>query len=741
MLNPEKIKIIKVTTRSSLENQLLRMLQDHSEIEFIDVEKKGINLSSRTAESDTDNEIHKLYNEITSIIEFLQIKPIFSNNQKINLDYQELSTTVQHCKKIFEELFPEYKLFASHLIENLKKISELQTLIEICNILIPLDIKFDILGERTYFNIVAGTIGTDKIKRLEWNLRELTDESIIFHTSKDEVEKGISAIVLGALHKYTDDINRILSSFGFIELVFPFQLKGDPNKIKQSHLQEIVFLEEENKTWDLKKQDFINRFSFELLAVKEQLAIENAKIDIRKMLKTDKYILQFWGYIPQSKIKSTKSLILSIDPDAIIEIEQNAFDDEDVPTKLSNHKYFGKPYEEMVTLYGVPDYKHDYDPSLLISITFPIFFGIMFADIFQGLLLIIIGIFAMKIHLLQEPPVVMIDVAKNYLRKGSFVIIISGIASVIFGIFFWSFAGFHGNEAPSFMQPGGLLYPLHFLAQFSDTNLETYSKYANANGQLLFLELSIVIGIAHISLALFLLFINKIRHGEFKEAFFFPGMLLLAYLSASLLLFSWGMNFVSWFNLSESPQDYPSKGYFNAAILTPIIGYNNSIPIPKILSVIMVGAIVLFILYEMKAMGSVDGISLAADFSISLLGNTVSYTRLFAINIVHSILATIVYLIAGPKLIPPVLPFDSITVEGTTYQAANFGELFLIVIAFLIGTLIIITFELMVTFLQSLRLHIVEFFSKLHFSGTGRAFSPFISRRMYTNPVKLPSTA
>ena len=134
-------------------------------------------------------------------------------------------------------------------------------------------------------------------------------------------------------------------------------------------------------------------------------------------------------------------------------------------------------------------------------------------------------------------------------------------------------------------------------------------------------------------------------------------------------------------------------------------------------------------------MGITDGISLSADFAISLLGNTVSYARLFAINLVHAILATLLYLIA---LIPQVIPFDSIiNEEGHHVFAADAMQQLAVIIAFLFGTVLVISFELMVTFLQALRLHIVEFFSKMHFSGTGRLFMPFKATRFFTNPVEL----
>ncbi len=738
MLSPVKMKIIKVTTRTSLEKKLLRALHDHSEIEFIDVEKKGLGSGSKVSESDDEKEILLLLSKISAIVDSLDMINSNDYNQRKKLDFEELSRTLEACKKIYDRVSPDFEEISSHLSDAQRKITELNTLVETSKILIPLNIEFGLVGRGKYFNIISGSVGTDKIERLEWNLKELTEESIIFSTLPVEGEKNLSAIVIGALHKCTDDINRVLASFGFVELSIPASLKGNPLKVQEDSLAEIKELKAEIANWERKKLAFKQENAFDLLSVKEQLSLEKDRIEAKRMLKIDNYIMQFWGYVPENEVKTTEQLIKTIDPEAIFEIEEKEFHDEEYPTKLQNNKYLGRLYEPMTLLYGTPEYKHDYDPSTFISITFPIFFGIMFADIFHGLLLLLLGLFAMRMKPLGKQPIGMVDVAKDYLKKGSSVLTISGVFSFIFGFFFWSFAGFHGGNAPSFMQgPHGFLWepfgiiPLHDLWIFSDDTFK-YSAFGFSNGQFLFLQLSLFIGIIHITVALFLLLIKKIQLKHYTEAFFFPLMLIIAYVSAALLVFSWGLNFVQWYNFSN----LTASKEFTAALLMPLFGYHTGIYIPQILSLAVVVALILFIIYELKTMGPTDGISLSADFAISLLGNTVSYARLFAINLVHAILATLIFLIFQ---IPQILPFDSITnEEGHVVHVTQgpYQEL-AVILAFVLGTILIISFELMITFLQSLRLHIVEFFSKMHFSGTGRLFNPFKSNRIFTESVPL----
>lgn len=92
------------------------------------------------------------------------------------------------------------------------------------------------------------------------------------------------------------------------------------------------------------------------------------------------------------------------------------------PTLLKNN-WFAKPFEMFVEMYSLPAYD-DFDPTMFLSITYCLLFGIMFGDLGQGLLLMLIG-------LLLE-------------KKGKLFGVIGriGIASSIFGFLFGSVFGY-----------------------------------------------------------------------------------------------------------------------------------------------------------------------------------------------------------------------------------------------------------------------------------------------------------
>ena len=120
----------------------------------------------------------------------------------------------------------------------------------------------------------------------------------------------------------------------------------------------------------------------------------------------------------QKDIENDTNLFCFIEDDANNVLRQP-------PTKLKNPKIF-RPFEMYVKMYGLPNY-NEIDPTIIVGLTYAFIFGIMFADVGQGLCLLIGG--ALLYHY----------------KKMDLAAIMSTCAvfSVIFGFLFGSFFGFH----------------------------------------------------------------------------------------------------------------------------------------------------------------------------------------------------------------------------------------------------------------------------------------------------------
>ena len=101
-----------------------------------------------------------------------------------------------------------------------------------------------------------------------------------------------------------------------------------------------------------------------------------------------------------------------------------------VPTLLRN-LWFLRPFEEFVKMYGPPSY-NEVDPTPLVAITYMLFFGMMFGDLGQGLLIIAAG-------------AVLWFWKKNFIGR---ILTRVGITASVFGLIYGSFFGYEGEIIP-----------------------------------------------------------------------------------------------------------------------------------------------------------------------------------------------------------------------------------------------------------------------------------------------------
>lgn len=109
------------------------------------------------------------------------------------------------------------------------------------------------------------------------------------------------------------------------------------------------------------------------------------------------------GYVPAARVKEVEQTLKRVPGVRLLSDEAAGVDAKlagnTPPVELKNNR-FSRPFEMFVKMYGLPGYG-DLDPTLFVSITYAILFGVMFGDVGQGILLGLIGFFIMykKMHM------------------------------------------------------------------------------------------------------------------------------------------------------------------------------------------------------------------------------------------------------------------------------------------------------------------------------------------------------
>ena len=129
---------------------------------------------------------------------------------------------------------------------------------------------------------------------------------------------------------------------------------------------------------------------------------------------------------------------------------------------------FSHIFQVITDTYGVPTYK-EANPSVLTSITFPFFFGIMFGDIGHGSILMIAGglltIFADKLRKYRNPSV------KNLLHM-RYLLLLMGFFATYMGFIYNDFMSLATRVFPSCYEIEGIHRPKDPLKKVAPTLLK-----------------------------------------------------------------------------------------------------------------------------------------------------------------------------------------------------------------------------------------------------------------------------
>jgi V/A-type H+-transporting ATPase subunit I len=532
-----------------------------------------------------------------------------------------------------------------------------------------LNVKAGWLGESRFLYLIAGQTTPEELDRLALALEKEGIEHIIKESNHGE---KISLLLLTP-KSYKQDIDRIIEAFNFDRFVIDQERSTGSLKDVQKRLDEIS---KEKKHLEKGMEEDKRKYEEKLLALREVVQIEKDIAETSTMTAKTKRVYMLEGWVSDKKLGELRTRIEEAsDGHAMIKVVKPK-KGEVIPTKFDNPKIF-QPFEVLVETFGMPAYK-ELDPTPILALTFPLFYGLMFGDLGHGLILALLGLMVIKI-------------AKSVkgVRSLGIIILICGLFSMFFGLMYGELFGM-GAEVQKETLNGFHLTPL-LTYQEGDEILPQINPMEHPIG---FLQMAVLIGVIHIGSGMVLALINLVREKKYLPAVAGPLPKIWLYYGLVYLFYTNWIDFTKW----------------GANIPLVIL----LIPVPLLL--IVLSEVIKHLPHlDMRHLPTLlgEGAFEAFDTILNFLSNSISYSRIFALALVHGGLFIALFEVA--KLFMAV-PF----IGGIMW--------FLVILA---GTAGILALESLIVFLHSLRLHYYEWFTKFY-AADGAKFVPFKEQRVYT---------
>jgi len=595
--------------------------------------------------------------------------------KKKDYEINEIEEMVEQLSKEAPSIIDEPAKLLQDAADTRLSIEEYKALKDTLEIIRKMEIDLSGFGLMRHFFINLFVINSADFDEIKRSLEDVT----IYKYDLESKEKSAILVISGT--EDSEKVLKILRSFNSTTFKIP---EGFPQIPSEAYvLAETKIKELTAKQTAIKKQlsGLTKKIRRDILSIHEKARVAKDVLETLRKPGGTKNFAVIQGFIPEkmeSKFTDVTKQWMSVVED-ITDPKLR----EEIPTLFDNKK-FVKTFEVITKSQGIPK-SGEPDPTPMIALMWPIFYGLMFADMGHGLLLMGLGLlFKFK--------------GQGELSRWGMLIAISGASAAIAGVGAGEAFGYHLEHMGPFeglLEEGGALHSVSWIVGILSVAELTFEQVINI------LKVSLFIGIVHLVWAMTLRVIRLLKEGHklvvFTEAI--PNITLYGGIVVVMMCAIGSqydvMNMYSRVHTEAVPW------------VTMFLGDWAQVWIVTRIAVVLVIAsmVIMMIGGVMHAKKHPeDGADPASVIMEVLLGKTV-----------ESLAHTISYARLGIMLLVHAALLLTVNNAFTSLGGSESGGAMAMIIG---GNLGIMMIEGLIVYIQSLRLHLYEFFTKWYVGGS-----------------------
>ena len=455
-----------------------------------------------------------------------------------------------------------------------------------------LEIPLDRPDESSFLHFVTGTLPAENFGALE-----VSDNVALLPLPE---RNGRQLLVAMTTRQNRAALDRELQRAGFQPESLPVAAGATTESMAEQNRRELELVTAELKQVNVALQKIAEEFAPSLERIEQFVNIERRLLEAKQNFPRTETAILLTGWMPSDATPAWEQRLREITQGrCVIATAVSETPDEEHTPVLLRHPRLLRPFEMLVTAYGLPKYL-ELEPTLFVAISYLLMFGMMFGDIGHGAVLALGGLVALLAG------------HKAQIRNVGLLLLLGGCSSMIFGALYGSFFG-----------------------------LPQFKKYALWHDPLEGNPMSLMagaveIGIVMISLGLVLNVLNHFRRGDVIGG-------LLDKFGVAGAVFYWGaLVLVAKFTAIQA------HGLLRAAILLflvlPVAGWILKEPLKMFLRRRAGHAVESDESFFTQVLESLVGVFEAV---LSYFANTVSFVRLAAYAMSHAALLVAAFMIAA----------------------------------------------------------------------------------------------
>lgn len=358
-----------------------------------------------------DNTARGLKKQCDEAMKLLEIEDV-EHVEKIELD-ESIEELSEHLNSVYESIssLKKYIVHKNNLLNNLTE------KIEILKHLEKINVNLKDLYNLRYMRFRFGRIDKTNYQNHYSDFQNL--KAIVFEVEEDGNDLWIIYLTTD---NYSKEVDSFFNIAKFERIWLPSEIEDIPSEYLErakDRLSKVKSeLEDAISSFNIAKKEYKIQLSKMYEKINLYIKISNVKKYMAHDNKGNFYIV---GWMPTSNLEQ---MIPRLDKEKDIDyVVKSHMEVPNIPpTNMKNNKFF-KPFEEIVKMYGLPNYT-EIDPTKFVAITAFLMFGFMFGDVGHGLILLIVAIILSR-------------------RKSKLgpILVFGGISSIIFGFLYGSIFG------------------------------------------------------------------------------------------------------------------------------------------------------------------------------------------------------------------------------------------------------------------------------------------------------------
>ncbi len=253
-------------------------------------------------------------------------------------------------------------------------------------LLLPLDVPVEDLRGLQYQTVTVGIMPAGNVPRVAEALFQIPFILIPLETRKDRT------LLLAA--SSTDNaaiLDRALKSAFFEPISLPPEALGRPVEALEALKRKARQIQDRLNDLDRERQKLAAELSPELSSLWRRASACGKLAEAIRHFPKHGEVFLISGWVPASDLDRVRKAVESAAGHPVaMEVLKADANRQSVPTLVRTPRWL-QPFEELVTTFGISSY-NELDPTLIVTVSFLIMYGMMFGDLGHGLLLLLTGL-------------------------------------------------------------------------------------------------------------------------------------------------------------------------------------------------------------------------------------------------------------------------------------------------------------------------------------------------------------